>query len=275
MQSGIMNSGKSRRRWVLLLVLLTAVLSFSGMKFIGLNPLELLAQQADSPKPKTQEPSAQPDILAQLRQIPTATLADAIDELVTSRGFMSHDMRPVNLQGRIAGRARTVLYGPVSERGPEKNLGPRYEVQLIDKSGPGDILVVAMGDLNITGLGGLMATTAKVRGMEGVVVDGAVRDVEQIQGVGLSVFSRSISPASLLGRATSLAHSVPVVCGGVTVSPGDYIVGDRDGVVCIPQSKIEAVLRRSREMEESEAKMMPKIYEIKSLEKVIEMFKRI
>ena len=220
-------------------------------------------------------PKASEDLLATLRQIPSATLADAVDEIVGRRGFMSYDMRPISLKGRMAGRAKTVLYGPVSENTDSKNLGPLFGVQIIDESGPGDVMVAVTGDLNITALGGLMATTAKVRGMEGVVVDGAVRDVEQTEALELSVFARSISPATMVGRYTSIARDVPVVCGGVTVSPGDYIVGDRDGVVCIPSGQVKEVVARALEMEETEKRMMPKIYEIKSLLKVIEIFKRI
>jgi len=213
--------------------------------------------------------------LAQLQKIPAATLSDAVDQVVGRRGFMSHDMRPISMEKRMAGRAKTVLFGPSGEQTQEKNRGPLYGIQVIDESGPGDIMVVVTGDLNITGLGGLMATTASVRGMSGVVVDGAVRDVDEIRQLGFSVFCRSISPATMAGRSTSIARDVPVVCGDVTVASGDYIVGDRDGVVCIPAGQIDAVIERALEMEAAEKKMLPKIHEIKSLQKVVEMFKRI
>jgi regulator of RNase E activity RraA len=213
--------------------------------------------------------------VAQLRKIPAATLADAVDEVVGKRGFMSYTMRPVIKTQRMVGRAKTVVYGPISEDVKEKSRGPLYGVQIIDESGAGDVMVAVTNDPNITALGGLMAMTAHVRGMEGVVVDGAVRDVEQIEQLGLAVFASSISPATLVGRGTSLARDVPVVCGGVTVYPGDYIVGDRDGVVCIPASQIQAVLRRALEMEETEAKMIPLIREVKSLQKAIEQYNRI
>lgn len=222
-----------------------------------------------------EESSAGGGILSQLQNVPAATLSDAVDQVVGRRGFMSYDMRPISLEKRMAGRAKTVLFGPSGETTKKKNLGPAYGVQVIDESGPGDIMVVVTGDLNVTGLGGLMATTAHVRGMSGVVVDGAVRDVDEINALGLSVFCRSISPSTMLGRSTSIARDVPVHCGGVTVSSGDYIVGDRDGVVCIPAGQVDVVLERALEMEAAEKKMVPMIYEIKALQKVVEMFKRI
>ena len=215
------------------------------------------------------------DVLDRLRSIPSATLSDAVDEVTGRRGFMEHYMRPIGFQERKAGRARTVLYGPARDREKGGNLGPLYGVQIIDESGPGDVMVAVTNDLNITALGGLMATTAQVRGMEGVVVDGAVRDVQQIEDLKLPVFARSISPATMVGRATSVARDVPVVCGGVTIEPGDYIVGDRDGVVRIPAAHVDSVVARALEMEEAEAKMIPLIHKVKSLQKVIDIFKRI
>jgi regulator of RNase E activity RraA len=223
----------------------------------------------------TQPRESKDDILAQLREIPASTLADAVDEIVGRRGYMSFDMRPVSNTRRMAGRAKTVLYGPVSENVKEKSVGPQFGVNVIDESGPGDIMVAITGDLNITGLGGLMATAASERRMEGVVVDGAIRDLDQIESLGLPVFSRSISPSTMVGRWTGLARDVPVTCGGVTVYPGDYIVGDRDGVVSIPAGQIKAVLRRAQEMEETEKKMIPMIQKLKSLQKVLDVFKRI
>jgi regulator of RNase E activity RraA len=226
---------------------------------------------------RAQEATQTGDLLAQLREIPAATLADAVDEVIGKRGFMSYDMRPVTGAPRLAGRAKTVLYGPIGSSAPgnDQPLGPLYGIQIIDQSGPGDVLVAVTHDLNITALGGLMATTAKVRGMEGVVVDGAVRDLDQIEELELPVFARSISPSTMVGRGTSLARDVPVVCGGVTVCPGDYIVGDRDGVVCIPAGQVQPVLQRALQMEATEKQMMPMIRDTKSLQKVMEKFKRI
>lgn len=220
-------------------------------------------------------PAESDDILRQLRQIPSATLADAVDQVVGRRGFMDYDMRPVSETPRMAGRAKTVLYGPVAEATEEKSTGPLYGVQIIDESGPGDVMVAVTGDLNITGIGGLMTLTAQVRGLSGAVIDGAARDVDQIRELGFSVFSRSICPSTMVNRQTSIIRDVPVVCAGVTVYPGDYIVGDTDGVVCIPAARVNEVVTRAQEMEEAEKKMIPMIRKIKSLQEVVRMFRRI
>ena len=246
-------------RWMVLLLVV----------LIGAFGVEITLQVADG---RTKQLDG---VLSQLHEIATATLSDAVDQVVGQRGFMSYDMRPISLEKRMVGRAKTVLFGALDPASNQKGNGPLHGIQIIDESGPGDVMVVVTGDLNVTGLGGLMATTAHVRGMSGVVVDGAVRDVDEIKALGLPVFCRSIVPSTMLGRAQSIGRDVPVTCGNVTVSTGDYIVGDRDGVVCIPASKIEEVIGRALEMEATEKKMIPKIYEIKSLQKVVEMFKRI
>lgn len=214
-------------------------------------------------------------ILDRLREIPSATLSDAVDKIVGKRGFMSHDMRPMSATGRMAGRAKTVVYGLISDHPDKKHLSLSYGLQIIDESGPGDIYVAATGNLDFTGIGGLMSRTAKLRGLEGAVIDGAARDVGELEELGFPVFARSIAPSTIVGRCTSVARDVPIECGGVTVHPGDYIVGDRDGVVCIPSAHVEAVLDAALVMEETEKKMIPILNETKSLQKTIAEFKRI
>lgn len=238
-----------------------------------ISPLLLLFTAAVWQSAQSQE--QRDDLLAQLREIPTATLADAVDEVVGQRGFMSHQIRPVSEETRIAGRARTVQLVPRTQSAEEQSGSVQHTIEAIDESGPGDILVIVNDDPDIATFGGLMCTTSKVRRIEGVVTDGAVRDLTQIREMRLPVYSRSISPATSLGRQFTLHRNRPVVCGDITVHPGDYIVADLDGVVRIPAQHIQAVLERSLEMEEAEKKMIPMIMKLKSLGKAIEMFGRI
>ncbi len=217
------------------------------------------------------------DVLSRLRSIPASTLSDAVDTVVGARGFMSHDMRPVSLpQGqRLAGRARTLLLGPISENPDKKDLGLKYGVEILDSSGPGEVFVASTGSLDITGFGGLMSRTAKLRGIEGAIIDGAVRDVEEMNDLGFTAFSRSVAPSTIVGRWTSIARDTPIECGGITVRPGDYLVGDRDGVVRIPSEHVEAVIERALEFEAKEKKMIPLLNQSKSLQQAINEYNRI
>jgi regulator of RNase E activity RraA len=111
--------------------------------------------------------------------------------------------------------------------------------------------------------------------MAGFVIDGGVRDVEEIRRMGLPVYASSVTPATSVSRWASVTNNVPVQCGGVTICPGDIIIADQDGIVAVPQAKAAEVLRRALEIDERESKMEPLIKQNKSLSKVVRMFNRI
>ena len=120
------------------------------------------------------------------------------------------------------------------------------------------MLVYVLEDgLEIAGMGNLMATTAKVRGLEGAVIDGAARDIEEVTRIGFPIYQpRRVSPATSVGRYVSVAKQIPVLCAGVLVRPGDYIVGDSDGVVVVPAGggraggRTDRPVRRQREQDD-------------------------
>ena len=115
---------------------------------------------------------------------------------------------------------------------------------MIDEAKPGEVGVIVMeGTLDIAAMGNLMATAAIERGMAGMVLDGAIRDVWDIRRMGLTVYARSKSPRTAVGHYATVAKNVPVECAGVTVRPGDIIVADEDGVVVVPQEHAADVLK--------------------------------
>ena len=147
---------------------------------------------------------------------------------------------------------------------------------MIDNAKPGEVgVIVIENGLDTAAMGNLMGTDAKARGLAGMVLDGGVRDVTELRKMGLLVFARSITPATAVGRFASVGRNIPVRCGGVMVNPGDIIVAGEDGVVVVPQAKAADVLRESRKIDAAEDKMVPLIKQYKSLQKVVEMFKRI
>jgi regulator of RNase E activity RraA len=148
---------------------------------------------------------------------------------------------------------------------------PNYALQILDEAEPGSVLE---NGLEIAGMGNLMATTAKVRGLEGAVIDGAARDVEEVARIGFPIYSRAISPATSVGRYVSVAKQVPVLCAGVMVRPGDYIVGDSDGVVVVAQEAAARVLELIAQYDDKESKMIPIIEREKSMLKALEIYNR-
>lgn len=202
----------------------------------------------------------------------TGNVADAVDEATGARGWMNPDMKPIQ-QGKIVGRAATALMRPVL-----KNDGRKYRnhlLEILDQAEPGSVLVYVMQDgLDIAAMGNLMATTARVRGLAGAVIDGAVRDVTEIREIGFPVWSRRVSPATSVGRMISVDKQIPVQCGGITVNPGDYLVADADGVVVVPQAAAERVVELLKQYADKETKMVPIIKEHKSMLKALEIYNR-
>ena len=105
---------------------------------------------------------------------------------------------------------------------------------MIDAAGPGDILVIDNGGQCVSTFGGLATLAAKVKGIGGLVVDGGVRDREEMVEHGFPVFARHMTPLTGRTRLAITGINEPVACGGVRVRAGDVIVADGSGVVCIP-----------------------------------------
>jgi regulator of RNase E activity RraA len=213
-------------------------------------------------------------IIAAFRQPTSSTgnIADAVDEATGVRGFMYHDMKPI-FKTKIVGRAATALLRPVLKHDQRKY--PNHALQILDEAPPGSVLVYVLENgLEIAGMGNLMATTAKVRGLEGAVIDGAARDVEEVARIGFPIFSRAVSPATSVGRYVSVAKQVPVTCAGILVRPGDYIVGDSDGVVVVPQEAAQKVVELIAQYDAKESKMIPIIEREKSMLRALELYDR-
>jgi len=129
----------------------------------------------------------------------------------------------------------------------------------IDLAGPGDVLVVATG--GYTGaavIGDNMAHMAKNKGVVAIVTDGVLRDLPGLAEVGIPMFCRGISPNSPARNGPGTV-GLPVTLGGVSVLPGDLVVGDRDGVVVISQEDLSRVIIELKEVRQIEAAMEAKV----------------
>jgi regulator of RNase E activity RraA len=185
---------------------------------------------------------------------------------------MSRDMKPV-FKAKVMGPAVTVLLRRALRT--DKRDWPNLQIQTLDEAPPGSVMVEVLEDgLDTAGVGNLMATTAKVRGLAGMVIDGGARDVEELEEIGFPVWSRSQTPATSVGRYVPVAKNVPVVCDGVTVRPDDWIVADRTGVVVVPKEALPRVLELLRQYDDKETRMVPLIRETRSMGKALEKFNR-
>jgi 4-hydroxy-4-methyl-2-oxoglutarate aldolase len=226
---------------------------------------------AQTAVPPATAPSLE-QVRAAFTKASTGNVADAVDETTGVRGFMSPDMKPV-FKAKVIGPAVTVLLRRALRN--DKRDWPNLQIQALDEAPAGSVVVEVLEDgLDTAGIGNLMATTARVRGLAGMVIDGGARDVEELEEIGFPVWSRSLTPATSVGRYVPVAKNVPVVCGGVTVRPGDWIVADRTGVVVVPREALPRVLELLAQYDDKETRMVPLIRESKSMGRALEKFNR-
>ena len=157
--------------------------------FWSLPIIALLALYALATQKKSAEPPDEPLIAAFKKTYP-ASVSDAVELVTGKNGSMTHDMKLVN-GTPIVGRAVTSLVKRAAPEQATPALSTKHSVEMIDNAKPGEVGIIVMeGTLDIAAMGNLMATAAKVRGMSGMVLDGAIRDVWDIRRMGLTVYNR-------------------------------------------------------------------------------------
>jgi regulator of RNase E activity RraA len=214
-------------------------------------------------------------LVAGFKSTYAASVSDAVEIVTGKNGAMRYDMK-LMAGTNLVGRAVTSLAKPAPADQATPTLAVKHSVEIIDEARPGDVGVIVMdGTLDIAAMGNLMATAALERGMAGMVLDGAIRDMWDIRRMGLTVYARSKSPRTAVGHYATVAKNVPVECAGVTVRQGDIIVADEDGVVVVPQERAAEVLKEAQSIDARESGMYPFIRQFKSLQEAIKKFNRI
>ena len=193
-------------------------------------------------------------LAARLEALDTCVISDAMDSLGLS-GVLP-GIAPVWPCGRIAGPARTMRLRQLNPGESPPAGAAHLGARAIERSAPGDVIVVAhQGRWDSAGWGGLLSAAASMRGIRGVVVDGACRDVDESEEIGLPLFARSSTPVSARGRTVEVTVDEPVVVLGGIVCPGDLIVADRNGVLLIGRNDAERVTGRAEEFAAREKRM--------------------
>ena len=144
----------------------------------------------------------------------------------------------------------------------------------IDEAEAGDVIVIDnAGKLDSSCWGGILANGAKQKGLQGVVIDGACRDVDDYAQIGFNVYARGAVVSTARGRIQEEATNVTVRFGGIQVSPGDIVMGDLSGVVIIPRESLEAVIVRAEALYQKEERMIEEIKKGHSLIEIDERFR--
>ncbi|MGB0630418.1 MAG: RraA family protein [Alphaproteobacteria bacterium] len=178
------------------------------------------------------------DIVDRLGKLDTPAVSDALDRL-DQPGRVIH-LRRLTTDKRIAGRVLTVKLGTgAALGGPTRHLC----TAAVEAAGPGDVLVIEQrSGIDAAGWGGILSNGAKARGIEGVICDGPVRDVDESRDLGFPVFAERATPTTARGRIVEEAFNEAITVGDHTVSPGDYVLADGSGICFLQADRAAEII---------------------------------
>ena len=191
------------------------------------------------------------DLIKQLSQFSTATIHEALGKY----GNLPSAIKPISSNMKVCGPAYTV-----------KTM-PRDNILLhraYAYAKPGDVIIANCSGFYEAGYwGDLMSLGAKTKGINGLVIDGCVRDADDIETMGFPVFSRGLCILGTSNHGDGFLNE-PIVIGDVLINPGDIIIGDRDGVVVVPQNRITEAIEKSAAREAKEENVRRQLREGKT-----------
>ncbi len=186
--------------------------------------------------------SAIPELAGRFSSLYTGALTDVLDRHGYQQQTLPPELLPLRPGMRLAGPAYPILGRP--HPGHDYDTSIRKILEMLGSVTAGSVAVYQTNDRISAHLGELSVTSLASRGCAGAVIDGGARDAEYILREGFPVFSRYVTPQDCVPRWELLGHGdVTVVIGGVRIAPGDWIVGDVDGIVVVPGERVEEILR--------------------------------
>jgi len=209
-------------------------------------------------------------LVERYKRIRVADVIDALDRYgFHDKVLVSNEIKPLYSGIMMAGYAVTVKANRVQDEIPsmtpeeyEKFAGEWYGKRanyehFMKHAGPGVVLAVDLDGCNDVGFwGSNIGLSAKVKGVEGIVLDGGCRDTYEVRKIQFPVFCRAIGRTEVIGRIEIKPENVnvPITVGGAYVNPGDIVVGDDDGVVIVPKKVATQVLERAEKQLELDRK---------------------
>ncbi|MBY6002326.1 RraA family protein [Salipiger bermudensis] len=192
------------------------------------------------------ERTASEELVAAFAKLPVANVSDSMSRMTAA----GPSLRPMHASGGMAGVALTVKARPGDNLMLHK---------AIDMAVPGDVIVVdAGGDLANALMGELMLAYAIKKGVVGFVLNGAIRDADNFIETNLPTFAAGITHRGPYKDGPGEIN-VPIAIDGMVIHPGDIMIGDRDGVLCVPIDEAEDILARTRAKSDAEIKQMAAI----------------
>jgi regulator of RNase E activity RraA len=218
-------------------------------------------------------PIRRPDanLVEQTREVAKCYSASCVFADVQQRGGVMHSALKPIFNGKAVGPAVTVKLSAGDLQDP---------LLALHAAQPGDVVVVdAAADTETSVFGGLMGSLFKNLGVQGAVIDGACRDIDELRDIGFQVYSRAVTARGthtmFSGRKSDVRVNVAITCGGVVVNPGDVIVADEIGITVVPAADLEKVLAAAREQAQREEATRQRIKQGRTFEQLLEEFGRI
>ncbi len=229
----------------------------------------------DHPRGVPGDPSADPSadpLAARAARLASSTLANALDDAGLHHHVIA-TIKAVSPGMRFAGPAVTVReragdYGAFTSE--DFKIGA-----ILEAAGPGDVIVVELGGAACSTWGGMASLAAKVKGVAGLLVDGGVRDLEEMIAFDFPVFARHLVPTTGRRRLKVEAIGAPVEVDGVAVAPGDIIVADGSGAVCLPRADAEEIVTRAEALQRDDEAAVAEIQKGLSFSEAMKKFTRI
>lgn len=193
---------------------------------------------------------ARESIIERLAKLDSCAVSDALDSL--SLKGATWGVGPLWPCPRIVGRAVTMKIKPAGLQQPAQHLGTAP----IEAAKPGDVIVIDNGGkLEFSCWGGLLALSAKLKGLSGVVIDGASRDIDEARDLGFPVYARGAVPMTARGRVVQESFNQEIQFAGVQCHPGDLVIADGSGVVIVPKEREEEVVTAAEAIYQKEQEM--------------------
>jgi 4-hydroxy-4-methyl-2-oxoglutarate aldolase len=190
-------------------------------------------------------------LATRLARLDTCGVSDALDRLGIQGAVLG--LKPMWPCPRIAGQVITVR---LRKAEPGEHAPRHLGTAAIEAGGQGSVIVIEHHSReDAAGWGGILSLAARLKGVEGVIVDGACRDVDDSRDAGFPVYARAATPMTARGRILEDSMGEPIEVGGLTVNAGDYVIADWSGAVFIAAGRAEEVIATAESLADREAQM--------------------
>jgi 4-hydroxy-4-methyl-2-oxoglutarate aldolase len=190
--------------------------------------------------------SATADLARRFSSLYTGALTDVLDRHGFLQQTLPPELAPLRAGMRLAGPVYPILGRPHPDHDYDTSI--RRILEMLGSVPPAHVAVYQTNDRTSAHLGELSVTSLASRGCAGAVLDGGARDIDYSLREDFPVFARYLTPQDCVPRWELLAHGdVTIIVGGVRVAPGDWIVGDRDGLVVVPGGRVEEIVREAED----------------------------